>query len=172
MSERSWSREPGSICHRIGMWSEPRSSCSPPGGCPTKSSRHAWIHPARSSVSGENGSSRSASAAWKNNREAGAQPAFPPSVIDEVTALPCELPHRYGLPLVRFTLSELRHEVIRPGDRRLHQRNHAAALVDPGRPPFLAPPQLALPPRPLVRREGRAGPGALCGRAGGRPAPP
>lgn len=50
-----------------------------------------------------------------SRRAAGDQPAFPPSVIVEVKALACELPKRLGLPLARWSLAELRHEVIANG---------------------------------------------------------
>jgi hypothetical protein len=46
---------------------------------------------------------------------AGDQPAFPPSVIVEVKALACELPKRLGLPLARWSLSDLRREVVANG---------------------------------------------------------
>ena len=43
---------------------------------------------------------------------AGAQPAFPPSVVVEIKALACELPARRGLPLARWSLNDLRREVL------------------------------------------------------------
>jgi hypothetical protein len=43
--------------------------------------------------------------------EAGAQPAFPPSVV-EVKALACELPTRCGVPLARWSVTELQREVV------------------------------------------------------------
>jgi hypothetical protein len=42
-------------------------------------------------------------------------PAFPPGVIVAVKALACELPHRLGKPLSRFSLSELKREVVGAG---------------------------------------------------------
>lgn len=41
--------------------------------------------------------------------------AFPPGVVVEVKALACELPHRRGLPLARFSLRELCREVVAEG---------------------------------------------------------
>lgn len=41
--------------------------------------------------------------------------AFPPSVVVEVKALACELPHRRGLPLSRFSLGEICQEVVAEG---------------------------------------------------------
>jgi len=49
------------------------------------------------------------------NPEAGARPAFPPSLVVPVKALACELPHRKGLPLSRFLIAELRQEVLDQG---------------------------------------------------------
>jgi hypothetical protein len=46
---------------------------------------------------------------------AGAQPAFPPSVIVEIKALTCELPVQHSLPLARWSLSELRRETLAQG---------------------------------------------------------
>jgi len=51
----------------------------------------------------------------RNSREAGRRPAFPPSVVVEVKALACELPHRLGLPLSRFSVSEIQREVVAEG---------------------------------------------------------
>jgi hypothetical protein len=50
-----------------------------------------------------------------NSQEVVARPAFPPSVVVEVKALACELPSRLGLPLSRFSLSDIRREVIAQG---------------------------------------------------------
>lgn len=51
----------------------------------------------------------------KNNLEAGVPPSFPPSVVVQVKALACELPHRLGLPLSRLSLADIRQEVIAQG---------------------------------------------------------
>jgi hypothetical protein len=48
----------------------------------------------------------------KNNLEAAVLPSFPPSVIVQVKALACELPHRLGLPLSRLSLADIRQQVI------------------------------------------------------------
>ncbi len=78
-------------------------------------SRPAWIRRARSSASGASDSVPSAYPASRNSLEAGAQPAFPPSVVVEVKALACELPARRGVPLARWSLAELRREVVAHG---------------------------------------------------------
>jgi hypothetical protein len=41
--------------------------------------------------------------------------AFPPSIVVAVKALACELPHRFGKPLSRFSLSEIEREVVGSG---------------------------------------------------------
>jgi hypothetical protein len=40
---------------------------------------------------------------------------FPPSIVVQVKALACELPHRRGLPLSRFSLADIRQEVLQQG---------------------------------------------------------
>ena len=51
----------------------------------------------------------------RKSLEAGAQPAFPPSVVVDVKRLACELPSRSDVPLARFTIPELRREVLARG---------------------------------------------------------
>ena len=46
---------------------------------------------------------------------AGPPPAFPPSVVVAVKALVCELPHRCGLPLSRWSLADIQREVVGEG---------------------------------------------------------
>ena len=79
------------------------------------SSRRDWIPVARSSVSGANDSSMTASPAWRNDPGAGDPPSFPPNVVVEVKALACQLPHDHGRPLSRWTVPEIRREVLRQG---------------------------------------------------------
>ena len=45
----------------------------------------------------------------------GAQPAFPPGVVVAVKALACELPHRCGVPLSRWSRTALRRAVLAQG---------------------------------------------------------
>ena len=45
----------------------------------------------------------------------GVRPAFPPSLVVQVKALACELPHRKGLPLSRFSVADIRQEVLDQG---------------------------------------------------------
>jgi hypothetical protein len=49
------------------------------------------------------------------NLEAGVRPAFPPSLVVQVKALACELPHRTGLPLSRFSIADLRQQILNQG---------------------------------------------------------
>ena len=79
------------------------------------SSHLASIPHGKSSASGVNASSKSACPAWRNNPEAGDQLVFPPSVVVEVKALACQLPYECGVPLSRFSLSEIRREVMERG---------------------------------------------------------
>jgi hypothetical protein len=46
---------------------------------------------------------------------AGVRPAFPPSLVVQVKALACELPHRQCLPLSRFSIADIRQEVLDQG---------------------------------------------------------
>jgi hypothetical protein len=51
----------------------------------------------------------------KTSLAAGARPAFPPSVVVEIKALACELPAQHGLPLARWSLSDLRQQALAQG---------------------------------------------------------
>lgn len=110
-----WKREPASIRHRIETSSARRSSCWRPRGSATISSPRDSIRPARSSASGATVSSKSDCPALRRSFEAGAQPAFPPSVVVDVKRLACELPSRSEVPLARFTIPELHREVLARG---------------------------------------------------------
>src|SRR5881397_2643665 len=97
------------------MSSARRSSCSRPRAWPMTSSRRAWTPLARSSASGASVSTTLDYLASRRSLEAGDQPAFPPSVVVEVKALACELPRRREVPLARWSVSELRREVVAQG---------------------------------------------------------
>ena len=45
----------------------------------------------------------------------GRKARFPPSLVVQVKALACELPHRLGLPLSRLSIEEIRQQVIAQG---------------------------------------------------------
>ena len=53
--------------------------------------------------------------ASKRNHAEGARRSFPPSVVVAVKALACELPHESGQPLSRWSLSEIKREVVQRG---------------------------------------------------------
>jgi len=77
--------------------------------------RLAWIRLARLSASGGSDSPLLACLASKRSLAAGVKPAFPPSLVVQVKALACELPHRLGLPLSRLSIEEIRQHVISQG---------------------------------------------------------
>lgn len=52
---------------------------------------------------------------FKINHEEDDQALFPPGVIVEVKSMACELPTKLGIPLSRFSMAELRREVIDRG---------------------------------------------------------
>jgi hypothetical protein len=110
-----WKLKPASIRHRIVMSSERRSYCSRRRVRPTTLSLLAWTRRARLSASGASDSPSRDFLAWSRNLGAGVPPAFPPSVVVQVKALACELPHRLQLALSRLSLSEIRREVITQG---------------------------------------------------------
>jgi len=51
----------------------------------------------------------------KRSQGAGGLPAFPPDVRINIKALACELPHEAGVPLSRFSVSDLKREAVRRG---------------------------------------------------------
>src|SRR5713226_8490444 len=83
--------------------------------CPTTSSQPNWTRLVRSSASGVSDLLSPECPAWRLSLEAGVRPAFPPSLVVQVKALACELPHRKGLPLSRFSIADIRQEVLAQG---------------------------------------------------------
>jgi hypothetical protein len=73
------------------------------------------IHHGRSLASGGSASSSGDSRASRSNHEAGARPAFPPSVVVTVKALACEPPAAHARPLSRYSIPELRRAVLDRG---------------------------------------------------------
>ena len=92
-----------------------RSSCWRPRDSATTSLPRDSIRHDRSSANGATGFSTTEYPAWRKSLEAGAQPAFPPSVVVDVKRLACELPSRSDVPLARFTIPELHREVLARG---------------------------------------------------------
>jgi hypothetical protein len=64
---------------------------------------------------GEDGSARRAFRASRRNRGRVARGVFPPAQIAEVKALACELPSENGVPLSRYSSSEVAREAVRRG---------------------------------------------------------
>jgi hypothetical protein len=98
-----------------------------------------------------------ASRAWRRNPAAGRPPAFPPGVVVAVKALVCELPHRCGLPLSRWSLADLEREVVGQGIVEVNQWFHPVALAQPRSALPVAIPKLDLSARSQLRRQGRPG---------------
>jgi len=94
---------------------EPGSSSTPPMACATTRLPPAWTRQGRSSASGANATSNRALPACWSNLVAGAQLAFPPSVVLSIKALACELPHEHELPLSQLSIPEIRAEAIKRG---------------------------------------------------------
>src|SRR5437016_4054642 len=110
-----WRRRHADIRHRIETSFAPRSCCTPPRGWTTRTSPRAWTRRAKLSVNGASVSSESAWPAWRNDPASGAQRSFPPSLVVAVKALACELPYQHEVPLSRWSLPEIRREVIERG---------------------------------------------------------
>jgi DDE superfamily endonuclease len=79
------------------------------------SSPRDLIRRAKSSANGATVSSKTDCPVLRKSLEAGAQPAFPPSVVVDVKRLACELPSHAAVPLARFTIPELHREVLARG---------------------------------------------------------
>ncbi len=114
LSAKSYSLLHENIRHRIVMSSAPKSSSTPPMAWQTISSLPDSTPHARSSASGVSVSTRCAFPDSKSTLVAAPRRAFPPSVV-EVKALACELPKLAGKPLSRFSMTEIRREVIERG---------------------------------------------------------
>jgi hypothetical protein len=70
---------------------------------------------ARSSASGENVSLKNAWPAWKNVLVRGGPGFFPPELVVQVKAVACELPATHGLPLSRWSTTDLAQYVSQSG---------------------------------------------------------
>jgi DDE superfamily endonuclease len=75
----------------------------------------AWEPAARSSACGENASSKNAWPVWKSALVRGGPELFPPELVVQVKALACELPATQGLPLSRWSTTDLAQYVSRSG---------------------------------------------------------
>ena len=114
-SEQAWRRLRVDTRHRIVTSCAPGSSCTRPKGSLTMSLPHGSIRRVKLYPSGASAFSSNVFRASMNNHVAVPPHAFPPGVVVAVKALACELPHRLGKPLSRFSLSELKREVVGAG---------------------------------------------------------
>ena len=87
----------------------------PPTGSTTTPLRRAWIPPDRLSPSVASASSENVYGVWRSAPAPGAQRSFPPSVLVAVKALACQLPYESEVPLSRWSVPEIRREVIERG---------------------------------------------------------
>ena len=78
----------------------------------TRRSRRGWIRRRLWWGDGEDGSLSSGSMGSRTSRALVARAVFPPQQVAAVKAVACELPVRYGLPLSRFSRTELYRLVI------------------------------------------------------------
>jgi len=76
---------------------------------------HDWIRHGKSSANGASVFSSNVSGACWNYLEGAVPPLFPPQVVVQVKALACELPYKHGIPLSRFSIDEIRREVVARG---------------------------------------------------------
>src|SRR4051794_1285437 len=83
--------------------------------CMTPRSPRGWTRRQGSSASGEGASFTIASTVSRTSRARVARAVFPPQQVAEVKAIACELPVTHGLPLSRFSRSELHRLVIERG---------------------------------------------------------
>jgi len=75
----------------------------------------AWIRVGKLRASGESASLRSAWLASTTGTDRDAPGLFPPEVVVQVKALACELPASSGVPLSRWSTSDIAREVRRRG---------------------------------------------------------
>jgi len=66
-------------------------------------------------ANGESDSSSIGSTDWRIERGQGARAPFPPQVVVQVKALACELPWHSGVPLSRFSSSDIATEAVHRG---------------------------------------------------------
>jgi len=84
-------------------------------GCMTPRSPRAWTPRPGSWASGDDGSPCSGLRVSRTGRARVARAVFPPQQVAEVKAIACELPVTHGLPLGRFSRTELHRLVIERG---------------------------------------------------------
>ena len=100
---------------RIGRCSAPSSSCTRRTVSTTSRSLAGSTCAPRSWGAGEDASARSASRGWRTESARVARAVFPPEEVAQVKAIACELPKEQGLPLSRFSRTELHRFVVERG---------------------------------------------------------
>src|SRR5579863_5317217 len=86
-----------------------------PKACPTTRSPPVWTPAVKWSPFGASAFLRTASQGWKNMLVRVVPGLFPPDLVVQVKALACELPAQYGLPLSRWSTSDLVQQVQQGG---------------------------------------------------------
>ena len=129
--------------------------------------------PVRLSANGVSDSPLPDCLALRRSLEAGVRPAFPPSLVVQVKALACELPHTLGLPLSRLSVEEIRQHVISQGLVAEHYlglvaEHYFVALAQQRCPSPLEASKLDLPSRSELCRQSRTHPRSLPTPLGGR----
>lgn len=114
-SEIAWKLRRADIRHRIETSFAPRSCCMRPRGSTTMPSPRAWIHHGRLSASGASASSENGCGVLRSGPALGARRSFPPSLVVAIKALACQLPYESDVPLSRWSVPEIRREVIERG---------------------------------------------------------
>ena len=99
----------------IARYSAPSLCSTRHRGKPTCRSGSASAWPRTSSVAGDDDSARSASRVCRTGRGRATRAVFPPEEVAQVRAIACELPKDRGLPLSRFSRSEIHRFVIERG---------------------------------------------------------
>ena len=82
---------------------------------PTRRSLNGSMSRVSRCQTGEDGSARRACKASRRNRGRAARGVSPPAQIAEVKALACELPAENGVPLSRYSSSEIAREAVKRG---------------------------------------------------------
>jgi hypothetical protein len=123
----SWSgvRLPTRAC--FGTSCAQRRSCTRPTVPPVRRSPSGSM--SRPSRTGEDGSATRACGALRRNRGRGGPRPFPPAQVAEVKALACELPSENGVPLSRYSSSELAREAVKRGIVRRDLRHDGLAVA-------------------------------------------
>jgi transposase len=92
-----------------------------------------------------------------DRKRSGRPRVFPPVVVAYAKAVACELPRTRGVPLPRWSLAELRAELLVSEV----SSNDAVALAGRGSDQAVAAPLVDLSPRPCLRRQGWGGLGPV-----------